>query len=419
MAQETLGNKIRKERKKRSISLRKLAENLEIAPAYLVDIEKDRRIPSQDIIQKIADLLDVPIVELQQFGSDIPKPVKEWLEGNPVISKILNLIKKTSIPEKTISDFESFIKSPLNKQPILAIYESELQAIGQESISWDTETGGDLFGVSGEMPIIYLATRSGPNTIRNHAHFRLDVEYLIKLSIDLDNDWGLRYFGDWHSHHRLGLQFPSSGDQRRINQIARKNNFLEMAEMIITFSSSFDSDKKVQVNPYVYCEVVSEAPVEAALIILKGLSPVREVLLKSGGFSEQRLFQYSSFSIDHIIAPREPLGRLQSVEGLPIDQITGKVLRRVILELEKLSCGKIEEHKTQFGLVLVAPINDEEYIGFAIDGKWPHQILQINWINRKTGKTEELPMQLDNATLINLPRLNEIFCKAKDFKIAK
>ncbi len=419
MTQETLGNKIRRERKKRTLSLRKLAEKLEIAPAYLVDIEKDRRIPSQDITQKIADLLDIPIADLQQFGSDVPKPVKEWLAGNPIISKILSLIQKSSIPEKTISDFESFIRNPLNKQPILAIYESELQAIGQESISWDTETGGDLFGVWGEIPVIYLATRSGPNAIRNHAHFRLDVEYLIKLSIDLDNDWGLRYFGDWHSHHRLGLQSPSSGDQRRINQIARKNHFLEMAEMIITFSPSFDSDKKVQVNPYFYCEAVSEVPVEATLIILKGLSPVREALLKSRGFSEQRLVQYSSFAIDHIITPREPLGRLQSVEGLPIDQITGKVLRRGVLELEKLSCGKIEEHKTQFGFVLVAPINDEEYIGFAVDGKWPHQILQINWINRKTGKTEELPMQLDNATLINLPGLNELFCKAKNFKIAK
>ena len=64
----------------------------------------------------------------------------------------------------------------------MAIYESELQAIGQESASWDSETGGDLFGIWGEIPVVYLATKSGPNSVRDQAHFRLDVQYLIKLS---------------------------------------------------------------------------------------------------------------------------------------------------------------------------------------------------------------------------------------------
>src|SRR3989338_8290555 len=116
MIQETLGTIIKKERKKRVLSLRKLAEKLEITPAYLVDIEKDRRIPSQDVIQKIADILDIPIAELHQYGSDTPKPVKEWLAGNPIISKILSLIQKSSTPEKTVSDFEAFIKNPQSKQ---------------------------------------------------------------------------------------------------------------------------------------------------------------------------------------------------------------------------------------------------------------------------------------------------------------
>ena len=192
-----------------------------------------------------------------------------------------------------------------------------------------------------------------------------------------------------------------------------------MAEMIVTFSSSFDLDKKVQVNPYFYSEALSEAPTEAALIILKGLSPVREALSNSGDFSEQRLAQYASFAIEQIITPREPLGRLHSVEGLPIDQIAGRALKRAVMELEKLSSGKVEEHKTQFGFVLVAAMDDEEYIGIAVEGKWPYQILQINWIDRKFGKTEELQMQLDNRTLINLPILKEIFCKVKESKIKK
>lgn len=416
MVSDTLGKKIKKEREQKGLSLRKFADQLDIAPAYLVDIEKDRRIPPRALLQKIADLLDFPLSALEEFDPSIPKQAKEWIDANPPVAKILNLVRASSNPEKTVSDFESFVKNPKVKQPILAVYESELQAIGQESISWNSETGGDLFGIWGEIPVVYLATRAGPRALRDHTHFRLDVDYLVRLSIDLENDWGLRYFGDWHSHHRLGLQSPSSGDQKRIHQIATKNHFLEMAEMIITFSPSFDFDKKVQLNPYLYSEADSQTPADAALIVLKGLSPVRQALISSDLLPDQRLSLYSSFPVEQLTIPKEPLGRLLSVEGLPIDQIANRALKRAVLELEKLSFVKVEEHTTQFGYILVASTGDQECIGIAVDGKWPHQILQINWIDRKIGKTEELQTELGSASLINLAELREIFNRVKLLK---
>jgi hypothetical protein len=45
-------------------------------------------------------------------------------------------------------------------------------------------------------------------------------DYLRTLSSALAADWNLQYFGDWHSHHRLGLCGPSSGDRRRILRLA-------------------------------------------------------------------------------------------------------------------------------------------------------------------------------------------------------
>ncbi len=416
MVSGTLGKRIKKEREQKGLSLRKFAHQLDIAPAYLVDIEKDRRIPPRHLLQRIADLLDFPLSALEEFDPSIPKQAKEWIDANPPVAKLLNLIRASSNPEKTVSDFESFVKNPRIRQPILAVYESELQTIGQESISWDTETGGDLFGIWGEIPIVYLATRAGPHALRTHAHFRLDVDYLVKLSIDLENDWGLRYFGDWHSHHRLGLQSPSSGDQKRIHQIASKNHFLEMAEMIITFSPSFDFDKKVEVNPYLYNESGSQTPADAALIVLKGLSPVRQALMSSDLLPEQRLSLYTSFPIEQLTIPKEPLGRLLSVDGLPIDQIANRALMRAVLELEILSAEKVEEHRTQFGYILVASTGDQECIGIAVDGNWPHQILQINRIDRKNGNTEELEIELGRASLISLAELREIFSRAKELQ---
>jgi len=150
---------------------------------------------------------------------------------------------------------ESVQKSPEKIKAVsVAIYESELQSIGVESTAWDTETGGDLFGIWNEQPIVYLATNTGPNSVRDTAHFKLDVDYLVKLSGELNDKWGLRYFGDWHSHHRLGLDAPSSGDKNRLARIAPKNNFDKMVEFIVTFPHDYHNTKNIHIHPYLYAD---------------------------------------------------------------------------------------------------------------------------------------------------------------------
>src|SRR6266511_1314067 len=216
MREKTLGKRIKQEREERRVSLRKFAEMLGISGAYLVDIEKDRRLPTEELLQKIADQLDIPVSTFDEFSPEIPKPVKDWLEKNPLLKKVFSFLRNAPAPEEALANLEKSFAQPRQRKYPIAIYESELQAIGLESASWDTETGGDLFGIWGDIPVVYLASRAGPHAKREHAHFRLDVDYLIKLSGYLEKDWGLRYFGDWHSHHRLGLQSISAGDQKRI-----------------------------------------------------------------------------------------------------------------------------------------------------------------------------------------------------------
>jgi hypothetical protein len=124
--------------------------------------------------------------------------------------------------------------SPHRGEPVLTTWESELRAIAVETAAWTIETGGDLFGRWQGTPVVFLATKAGPKAQRSTAHFRLDVDYLRELSEPLAEDWSLRYFGDWHSHHRLGLLEPSSGDRRRIRQLGQRNQFSGMAEIIVT-----------------------------------------------------------------------------------------------------------------------------------------------------------------------------------------
>ena len=328
MKTESLGSHLRELREQRGLSLRKFAKKLGVSAAHLVDLEKDRRSPSPELLQRVADELDVPMAAFDQFSLALPKTVRDWVDQNPVLGQALNLFTKIGNPQEALSMLERAASSrPPHRFP-LAIYESELQAIGQDSASWNSETGGDLFGIWGEIPIVYFATKSGPNAVRDQARFRLDVDYLIKLSIQLEKDWGLRYFGDWHSHHRLGLQTPSAGDKARIQRLADKNAFHEMAEFIITFSPSYSADQGIHIHPYAYLHLPSDRTTDIVPIVLTGTSPVRDALMRKGLLPEQQLESHTSFPLDRIVVPREPLPRVPGHIGPVAQPITDRVIKR-------------------------------------------------------------------------------------------
>ena len=113
------------------------------------------------------------------------KHIRTWTEKHPLLYRLFKPILKQKVALKTIETIDAKFDSTPSLVTFAAIYESELQAIGLDSSQWDTETGGDLFGVWNDIPIIYLATRAGQKALRNNAHFRLDVDYLIKISSEL------------------------------------------------------------------------------------------------------------------------------------------------------------------------------------------------------------------------------------------
>jgi len=417
MYAKTLGKRIKQEREEKRISLRKFAEMLGISAAYLVDIEKDRRLPTKELLQKTADLLDIPVSAFDEFSPEIPKPVKDWLERNPLVSKVLSFLRKAPSPEEALARLEKTSAQLRRHKYPIAIYESELQAIGLESASWDTETGGDLFGIWGDIPVVYLASRAGPHAKREHAHFRLDVDYLIKLSGLLEKDWGLRYFGDWHSHHRLGLQTPSAGDRRRIEGLAAKNNFDEMAEFIVTFASTYDAEKKIVINPYAYLDLPSHTLTEVVLIVLQGISPVRSALMAASSLREQQLDAFSSFPTEKISIPVDPLGRIPGTEGSSVAQISERLLSKAMSELTAISAGELELYREPFGFVIVVPVNDKQNVAFAMDKNWPHTLLQVEWIDRESGHTEEITADVADASLLTTGQLKKLYSNAKESKI--
>ncbi|PWJ89530.1 JAB domain-containing protein similar to deubiquitination enzymes [Mesorhizobium loti] len=271
----------------------------------------------------------------------------------------------------------------------LIIWESELRAIAAEAGAWTVETGGDLFGRWQGNPTVFLATKAGPNAQRDNAHFRLDVDYLRQLSEPLATDWALRYFGDWHSHHRLGLSAPSSGDRRRIRQLGNRNNFPGMVEIIVTTEGSRKMPV-VRVHPWFYDLGVEDEPTAMNVMVHAGCSPVREVLRMRGTFPEQSLDEWQSVMLDRV--------RIGDATELPIvsknpgaDPTTHeRAVSHLAEALERESGAPIEQHTTAFGKILVAQLKEPHHLAFAIDRKWPMNVLEVHRLDRATGGAEQI-----------------------------
>jgi transcriptional regulator with XRE-family HTH domain len=56
----TIGQDIAKARHRLGLGLREAARQLQISPSYMVDIEKDARLPAKRLTERIAALLKVP-----------------------------------------------------------------------------------------------------------------------------------------------------------------------------------------------------------------------------------------------------------------------------------------------------------------------------------------------------------------------
>ena len=109
------GEYIAGKRKARDISLRQMAENLSITPAYLSDIEKSRRNPPDiETLEKIAKLLyltpeekntmlDYAGNDRKQIAPDLPGYIMDVPEARTALRKARDLGKQADF-WKAISD---------------------------------------------------------------------------------------------------------------------------------------------------------------------------------------------------------------------------------------------------------------------------------------------------------------------------
>lgn len=411
----SIGELVKGKRLERKWSLRQLATELAVTPAYVADIEADRRLPSAELMGRISTVLEISPEDLAAADSRLPPELREWIEERPQLTGLLRSLRSSPEAELLIQRLSRLLNRRVRPQAprgFLITWESELRAIAAEAAAWSIETGGDLFGRWQDVPTVLLATKAGPAAKRDHAHFRLDVDYLRDLSETLASEWGLRYFGDWHSHHRLGLSAPSGGDRRRIISIARRNQFPAMSEIIVTLEEG-RGDPTVRIHPWIY-DLAGDAnnPFPLQMKVLPGISPVREALLARRVLSEQSLAAWEGVSLQRIrIGADTAPPALESTRDID-GEMCQKALLHLAEGLQQASGSPVEQHVTGFGTILVAHLEGPHHLAFALASVWPMGVLEVHRLNRDTGMTEPVD-QPSGLAAIDVPRLIEIYHAAQ------
>lgn len=90
-----LGETIRTARIAKGLGLRETAKSLDIAPSYLSDIETDRRAPSDDVMQRIATLLQIEFDDLMARAGRVGEEAERLLKRQPAAGVLFRRLAET------------------------------------------------------------------------------------------------------------------------------------------------------------------------------------------------------------------------------------------------------------------------------------------------------------------------------------
>lgn len=136
---------------------------------------------------------------------------------NNVISKNIMCENESLQQGEQNEDSVSNLSNAEESRPasVAIIYRSELDYISRCILDYpNIETGGQLFGfwTNDGVPVVLYAIGPGKNAQHNPTSFFQDMVYLNSIGERLYSNYRLQHIGEWHSHHQLGMSYPSRGD---------------------------------------------------------------------------------------------------------------------------------------------------------------------------------------------------------------
>lgn len=283
------------------------------------------------------------------------------------------------------------------------IYESELRAIAQESLSLASETGGDLFGKWETEPVIFLATRLGPDSQRSECQCQFDLAYLEKLSVFLTAEWGLNYFGDWHSHYLSQLTVPSRTDRNRIGLLVQRLGFTRFLEFISNVSEALPDDvRRVSVRGYDFPAATWYSPDALTISVLPGISPIRQILSLRNEELQQDWKAWESMPLELVSGYEDtPLPKAEFVSRHQ-DWIARRAISEFVRHLEDSFQETVVDQLHPDGrefLLSLPRLN----LAIVVASNWPFPLLELVY-QTKAGTQIRLP-QSNGCTMLEPDRV--------------
>lgn len=99
---KSLGDLIREARTPKG-SLRDFAKRLDITPSYLSDIENDRRVPAEEVLRRIAELLGLDFDELMAKAGRFGEDAERYMRKHPTVGVLFRKLSESKTPDDDLA----------------------------------------------------------------------------------------------------------------------------------------------------------------------------------------------------------------------------------------------------------------------------------------------------------------------------
>jgi transcriptional regulator with XRE-family HTH domain len=117
---KTLGQEILRYRQKAELTLRAMAKKAKISPAHQSDIEHGRRLPSDDLLKRIAEILGnvgATYEDFKKLDTRIDPELSDWISKHPEASQMLREIRASKeSPKEVLERLKEILKAEEKKR---------------------------------------------------------------------------------------------------------------------------------------------------------------------------------------------------------------------------------------------------------------------------------------------------------------
>lgn len=107
----SFGEWLREARIEKDITLRSLAGQLGITPAYLSDIENGHRIPAEDVIQKLTDALELDFEEAMVRAGRFGQETENYVRRNTEAVRLMREVSAANFTPEQLRALSDQVKN--------------------------------------------------------------------------------------------------------------------------------------------------------------------------------------------------------------------------------------------------------------------------------------------------------------------